>query len=393
MATAHRVLWVIKGLGPGGAERLLVAAAAAHDQDEFSFEVVYLLPWKKHLVDELEAAGVRCTCLDVNDERDVRWVPRLRRRLASDPVDIVHAHSPYAASFTRLAVRSLPRRVRPAMVVTEHNPWTTFKLPTRALNAITAPLDDATFAVSEETRASMWPWVRRHATTLAHGVTVEQIAAHRTQRAQVRDELGIPDDAFLVGTVANYHPKKDWPNLLEAARLVRDRAAEVGGRPIRFCSVGQGPLEAEVHAIHDRLGLRDTVTLTGFRPDAVRLMAACDCFMLASRWEGLPVAVMEACALGLPIVSTAVGGMRESFHDGVDALLVPAQRPDALADAVISLAQDEQLRSRLAAAAGARAADFDIRRAVERIESTYRTLLERRRDPALGARGDAASHG
>ena len=361
---------LIKGLGPGGAERLVVAAAAAHDPSQFDLEVVYLLPWKNHLVDELEALGIPCVCLDVRDERDVRWVGRLRRRLMSNPVDVVHAHSPYVAAFARLAVRSLPRRVRPQMVTTEHNPWTTFKVPTRALNALTAPLDDATFAVSEETGASMWPYVRRRTSVLVHGIDVRAARAELVARDDVRHELGIATGEFLVGTVANYHPKKDWPNLLRAAHLVADR-----GLPVRFCAVGQGPLEAEVHALHRELELEGVVTLTGYRADAVRLMAGCDCFVLASRWEGLPVAVMEACALELPIVATAVGGLRETFTDGVNALLVAPQRPDLLADAIERVASDDALRTRLADGSADRAKDFDVGRAVEQIEATYRRVL------------------
>jgi glycosyltransferase involved in cell wall biosynthesis len=361
---------LIKGLGPGGAERLVVAAAAAHDRAQFELEVVYLLPWKRHLVAELEALGVPCTCLDVRNERDLRWVARLRRRLRRDPVDLVHAHSPYVAAFARLAVRTLPRRVRPRMVTTEHNPWTTFKLPTRALNALTSPLDDATFAVSEETSESMWPYVRGRTSVLVHGIDVDAARAQLGARDEVRRELGVDARTFLVGTVANYHPKKDWPNLLRAARLVADR-----GLPVHFCAVGQGPLESDVQALHRELRLEGVVTLTGYRADAVRLMAGCDCFVLASRWEGLPVAAMEACALGLPIVATAVGGMREAFTDGVDALLVPPQHPDALAHVLERVACDGALRDRLAVASAERAKDFDIGRAVEQIEATYRRLL------------------
>ena len=88
------------------------------------------------------------------------------------------------------------------------------------------------------------------------------------------------------------------------------------------CAVGQGPLEREVTALRNELGLQGVVTLTGYRPDAVRLMAGCDIFVLGSKCEGLPVALMEASALGLPIVATRVGGIPDAFHDGVDAVLV-----------------------------------------------------------------------
>jgi glycosyltransferase involved in cell wall biosynthesis len=367
-----RVCWVVKGLGPGGAERLLVAAASAHDRDAFDFEVVYLLPWKDHLVAELTVLGVRCTCLDVHDERDVRWAARLRSLLTRRPADIVHTHSPYAAAVTRVAVRTLPRAIRPALVSTEHNPWSTFKPLTRYANALTAPLDRAAFAVSKETRDSMWPNTRKRAEVLVHGIDVAAVEKLRAERDEVRRELRVDDATPLVGTVANYHPKKDWPNLLHAARLLTDRGVD-----LQFCAVGQGPLEDEVTALHRDLDLDGVVTLTGYRPDAVRLMAGCDVFALGSRWEGLPVALMEASALALPIVASRVGGIPEAFHDGVDAVLVPPSSPGALADAIERVINDAALRARLSGAASALATKFDIVRAVGRIEAEYRSVAAR----------------
>ncbi len=368
-----RVLWLIKGLGPGGAEHLLVAAARTRDRERFAVEAAYLLPWKDALVAPLEALGVAVECFSVRDERDVRWLAALRRRLRERPVDVVHVHSPYVAALARLAIRTLPRPVRPAVVSTEHNAWTTFKAPTRRLNACTSRLDDATIAVSEETRLSMSGPARARCETLVHGVDLAGLRALRAERRAVRDELGIDDATVLVGTVANYHPKKDWPNLLRAARVVAD-----ADPTIRFLSVGQGPLQQEVEALYRELGLDGVMTLTGHRPDATRLMAACDLFALASRWEGLPVAVMEALALGLPIVATAVGGIAETFTDGVDARLVPPRDPVALATAILDVAHDEHLRASLAAASERRAGDFDAGRAQRRIEEIYDTLARAR---------------
>jgi glycosyltransferase involved in cell wall biosynthesis len=372
MTAPARVLWLVKGLGPGGAERLLVAAAAAHDRDAYSIEVAYLLPWKDHLVAELERLGVACTCLGVRREQDLRWAARLRRLLRARRPDILHAHSPYAAAVGRIVARSLPRATRPALVSTEHNPWSTFKLPTRVANAVTAPLDAAVFAVSAEVRDSMSARQRRRCEVLVHGIDLAAVGGLRRERAAVRAELGVDDEAVLVGTVANYHPKKDWPNLLAAARLVADRRDDV-----RFCLVGQGPLAREVEALHRSLGLGDVVTLTGYRPDAARVMAGCDVFVLGSRWEGLPVALMEASALGLPIVATRVGGIPEAFHDGVDAVLIDPGSPESLAGAIEALADDVGGRQALGCAAAARAGDFDVHRAVGRIEDVYRSLASR----------------
>jgi glycosyltransferase involved in cell wall biosynthesis len=371
-----RVLWLIKGLGPGGAERLLVSAASLHDRRRFEIEVAYLLPWKNHLVGELERLDVRCTCLDVSDERDLRWVLRLRRLMRSRQFDIVHLHSPYPAAFARLAARSLATDERPALVCTEHNAWPNYKALTRLANALTAPFDDVILTVSDEVKQSIWHSLQSKSETLVHGVVIDDVRATLSARVEVRRELGVSDDALLIGTVANYHPKKDWPTLMHAARLVRDRSARV-----RFCAVGQGPLEADIKLLHRELQLEDTMTLTGYRPDAARLMAGCDAFVLASRWEGLPVAMMEACALGLPIIATAVGGIREHFSNGRDALLVPPQRPDELAKAILDLEGDAALRARLADASLRHSRDFDMRRTIARIEEVYLALAAQRARP------------
>lgn len=369
MSQKTNVLWLIKGLGPGGAENLLLAAARMRDREQFDYEVGYLLAWKDALVPALEGHGVVSHCFDVRDERDLRWLRRLRKLLRSKRFHVVHVHSPYVAAMARLVVGTLPRRSRPAIVSTEHNAWTSFKAPTRLANAWTAWMDSATIAVSEEARVSMSRRQRRRCETLVHGIDIDQVAAFRKGRQDVRREFGLSDSCVVVGTVANYHPKKDWPNLLHAARIVADSGADV-----KFLAVGQGPLQTDVEALHRELNLESTVTLTGFRPDAVRVMAACDIFVMGSKWEGLPVALMEATALGLPIVATAVGGIAEHFAKPGDAILVPAESAMELAQAVLRVAQDASLRESLAESSKAHAADFDAGRAQRRIEAIYRKV-------------------
>jgi glycosyltransferase involved in cell wall biosynthesis len=205
---------------------------------------------------------------------------------------------------------------------------------------------------------------------VVHGLVLDQVRALREQRAAVRAELGFTDEHVVIGTVANYRVQKAYPDLLAAART----ALDVDGR-LRFVAVGQGPLEAAIRAEHARLGLGEKFRLLGYRPDAVRVLAGCDVFTLASHWEGFPVALMEALALGVPAVVTAVGGVPDGVSDGVEGLLVPPGRPQELAAALVGLAADGARRARMSSAALARGAEFDIRRAVHRVEDTYRTLL------------------
>lgn len=364
------MLWLVKGLGPGGAERLLVAAAAAHDRDDFSFEVAYLLPGKDHLVPELESLGVPTHCLGVRDERDLRWAHRLRSRLRSDPVDVLHAHSPYPAGVARLVARTLPRRVRPRLVYTVHNTFPSFSTPTRLLNGMTYPLDDADIAVSAEVYDTIWPRLRSRTEVIVHGVPLDQVRAEAVHRDDVRAELGIGSDEVVAGTIANFRRQKDYPNLLHAAAELDRREV-----PVRVVAVGQGPLEAEIRELHASLGLGDRVLLLGHREDAVRVLAACDLFTLASDNEGLPVALMEALALGLPVAATSVGGVPGAVTDGVEGRLVAASDPVALARAIEQLTRDPAARAAMARAAKVAGERFDIRTAVARIEAVYRDVV------------------
>lgn len=382
MAHPIRVLWLIKGLGPGGAERLLVSAAQVRDREAFHYEAAYLLPWKNHLVPLLEESSLPVTCLDVTDEKDLRWTARLRRVLTAGRYDVVHVHSPYVAGLCRLVVKTLPRSVRPALVSTEHNIWSSFAAPTRLLNAWTSRLDAAHLAVSEDVRQSMAPRLRGDVQVVVHGVPLVEVRAALPERAEMRQALGIEEGTVLVGTVANYRPQKAYDDLLQAAhRLVTSSA------PVRFVAVGQGPLEADITALHTRLELGARFQLLGYRADAVSVMAACDLFVLASRHEGLPVALMEAQVLGLPVVATAVGGIPEVVTDGVHGLLVPPSQPDLLAEAISQLAGDPDRRARMGEAAQRSGAQFDIRNATERVERIYERVSGRMpRDGAAGPR-------
>jgi glycosyltransferase involved in cell wall biosynthesis len=349
-----------------------VASAAAHARDGFAFEVDYLLPWKDALVGELAALGVPSRCLEVHDERDLRWAARLRRRLVREPVDVLHAHSPYPAGIARLVVRTLPRARRPRLVYTLHNTWHSFARPTRWLCGATYALDDADVAVSTQVHATLPPRLQARTEVVVHGVVLDEVRRQRACRDHVRAELGLRADEVVVGTVANFRAQKDYPNLLAAACVLRDR-----GVAVRIVAVGQGQLESETRALHAQLGLGNRVLLLGRRDDAVRVLAACDLFTLASDNEGLPVAVMEALALGLPVVATAVGGVPEAVTDGVEGLLVPPKQPEALADALTALAADPRRRAAMGAAAQARSETFDIRVAARRLEDIYREVLAR----------------
>lgn len=360
------VLSLSKGLARGGVESLLLVGFRHRDRTRFSHRAAYVSGAHRDLVEEIEAEDVEVTCLGSGRSRDLRWLVHLRRLLRE--VDVVHAHSPIPAVAARLVRRTIPRRRRPALVTTEHNVWESHHRLTRAAERLTFSLDDAHLAVSHAVRASLPPSKGAQVEVVVQGVDLDALVA-ATDRDGARRELGVGDDEVLIGTVANLRPQKGYHDLLTAARTVLDQTPRA-----RFVAIGQGPQEAEVAELHEQLGLGDRFVLLGHRADAVRLMSGFDVFCLASHYEGLPVALMEALALGIPVVATRAGGIHELVTDGTEGRLVPPGHPDLLAAALVEGAADEAVRATWSKCAAERGTTLSILRSVRRHEDLYRDL-------------------
>ncbi len=364
-----KVLQLIKGLDSGGAEQLLVLAARYRDRDRFTYEAAYLLARHQDLLGALEAEDVAAHCLHGSPWWDPRWLLRLRRRLLDDPVDVVHAHSPLVASGARVVLLTMPKERRPKMVVTLHNMWRSHRLPVRIVDRCTYRVDDARLAVSDAVRRSLPGRASQQAITLIHGIDVDHLTA-LADRAGARREMGVDDDEILVGTVANLRPTKGYPDLLAAARRVTE--ARDG---ISFVSIGRGPQRPALDAQHRESRMGDRFRFLGYRSDAPRLASGFDIFCMSSRHEGLPVAIMEALVLGIPVVSTDVGGIGEMVTQGREGLLVPVGNPDLLARAVLVLANDPERREACAAAAAKRGTQLDAASATTSVEAHYLRVL------------------
>jgi glycosyltransferase involved in cell wall biosynthesis len=334
------------------------------------YEVAFVRSDMNGLVGELEGFGVPVHDLGVTSDYDLTWVLRLRRLLARRHYDIVHAHLPYAAGLGRLAVRTMPPSRRPRFVYTEHSLWPRNTLASRVLGRVTSRLDDASIAVAESNRAALPRGIRRRTRVIVHGIDLAQLEADAKPHASMRAALGIRPDHRVVLTVANLRTQKAYPVLLAAARTMID-----AGVPVTFLAAGAGPLEAELRALHDRLGLGDRFRFLGARPDVPALMAASDVLVLASHFECMPVVVMEAFAVGTPVVATSVGDLPLVIESGVNGLLVPPGRADRLSDALRRLLEEPELRLALAANAARSANRFDVRRTNTEVEAVYDELL------------------
>ena len=240
----------------------------------------------------------------------------------------------------------------------------------RALLRASMGKDERLVTVSQASHDALPAPLRRRAQTVVHGVDLsrsDSLMARRDDlRSAVRAELGVGPGELLFMTVANFRPEKGYLVLLDAARAIADR-----GLPLRIAAIGRGPLETTLRARHVELALGDRFKFLGQRDDVLELLAGVDAFVLPSLHEGLPVTLMEATSVGLPIVATSVGGIPQILEDQVDALLVPPGDPGALVEAMARLASDPELRERLGRRAKLRSSMFDIVEASRTVGDIY----------------------
>ena len=358
-----RVLQVIPVLAFAGLERVAtvltvglssraadVTACTSGTLDEAPFE------------DELRAAGVRIE--HIPRPRPRPW-PQLSSAIAlarvfrhRDP-HVVHAHNPAAGAAAAIA-RVIARRRNIAIVTTYHG-----VLPSRMGRATRALSLSSDFVVGCGPTAT--GQLRALGLSVDHSATVFNAveAVPTRSAAEVRQELGV-EGAELLVTVGRHVAEKNQALLLDAVALLADR------RPrLRAVLVGDGPLREELRARIRRLGLEERVTLAGERADAVDVVAAADVFVLSSSNEALPLAVLEAMALGRPVVATNVGGVGDAVQHEQTGLLVPPDDPPALAAAIERLLDDKELSRRL----GAHAREFAVSRcSVEAMIDSYSTI-------------------
>ena len=362
-----RVLLLIKGLGAGGAEHLLAAAAAHMNTTRFEYRLAHVLPEPVVHGKALARAGIPVECLARATPGG--WLVALRRLLRAWDPDIVHVHSPYVAAAVRLMSGDRP------VVYTEHNIWPSYRRPTRLANRVTFGRNAYVFAVSEHVMRSMNGRGARRAPieTLHHGIDHNAAIGWRHAAVDVRAELGLPPGAPVAVTVANLRAQKGHATLIDAAQSIK---REVPGA--RLVLVGSGPLEADLRERARACGVEDVVIFAGHREDAREIVAGADLFVLPSLFDGLSIALLEAMALGRGIVFTAAGGNTEAARHEREALVIAPGDPDSLSRAVVRMLRDDALRGRLGAAAEDRAQAFDLGVAVRRQEQVYAELIDGR---------------
>lgn len=373
-AETTTVLVLIKGLGVGGAERLIAEAAALWDRRRFRLHVAYVLPWKDQLVADIRRQGLEVTCIGSRLGMDplVPW--RLRRLIRRIDAHLVHAHLPATGIVARLFA-GVP------VVYTEHNLTDSYRLPTRWLNLATYRLSDRIVAVSEAVAASGRGRAGHLLSVVPNAVDV---TADRAAAEGVRVELGLDMQVPLVVHVGNIRPHKGHETLVAASRLIADALPEA-----TIVSVGGEKYPGDLQrltALAAEAGLEGRLQFLGRRLDAQSFLAAATVVVNPADVEGLPIALLEAMGLGRPVVATDVGGVPSVVIEGRTGRLVPPKDPERLAAAVLELVADPDEADRM----GRRAAvlvreQHGMAEMVARYERVFEEVLGEATEPARAA--------
>jgi glycosyltransferase involved in cell wall biosynthesis len=203
------------------------------------------------------------------------------------------------------------------------------------------------------------------------GVDTAALSARAPERAAARLALGLPPDAAVVVGVGRLVPVKGFDVLVAALPKVRAAVPS-----LRVLLVGDGPERPAIESLARTLGVADSLTITGAQADVVPYLAAADVLAAPSRNEGMGRVLIEAMALGVPVVATRVGGIPAVLAGGEFGPLVEPDTPGALAEALIGLLGDPAGREKLAEAGRRRAEDFTEAVMVSRMVRLYRELAE-----------------
>lgn len=361
-----KILHIIKSMGRGGAETLLPETLKLHDQRQFEFHYVYFLPWKNQMVEALECHGGRVTCIPAsNNARIMLKVGEVVRYIREHDIELIHCHLPWAGMVGRLVHRSTGLPV----LYTEHNKQERYHLLTRWMNKLTFNGQSLAIAVSNDVAESIVKNIHPAipVRTILNGVNTDFFQRDRAAGLQIKKQLGIPEEAFVVGTVAVFRFQKRLKEWLDVFAKASQSNPNLYG-----ILVGDGPLKSELESYRAQLGLVDKVIMPGLQTEVKPYYSAMDIFMMTSVFEGLPIALLEAMSMGCVIATTDAGGIKEVIRNESEGVIVPVDQWQTLPEKIINLGQQPSRRSQLSLAARARVIEsFSLQRMVNELEQVY----------------------
>lgn len=287
-----------------------------------------------------------------------------------EKIHLIHAHGYGAANFGRLVgmIRGIPT------IVHAHDDDRYYPLYQNLADLLLRNYTDKAIAVSESVKESCINKrnISKDKTFVIHnGISLQDFATPEGERVQKeRKRLGIESDFKVIGTVAKLREEKGTRYFIESAAKVLEIFPKTN-----LLVAGDGPLIGELKNLTEKLGIGNRVIFAGFRDDIQVILSIIDIFVIPSITEGSPLALLEAMAMGKPIVATNVGGIVEILRDGETGLLVPSRDPEAIAEKIVHLFRNEAESRKLGLRAKEEVEKYDIHSHVQKLAWHYDEMV------------------
>lgn len=366
-----RVLHIIKSLGRGGAETLLAETIRLTDSSRFQIHVIYFLPWKDQMVSAIRQSGAQVTCFSAtNNLLILLQAFNLQKYCRQHKIDVIHCHLPWAGFVGRLLFRTL----RIPVIYTEHNLQERYHFFTRFLNRVTFNSQSCAIAVSDDVGQSIRKNIKPvvNVVTIPNGVNTAKFVRDLERGEALREELSIPESATVIGTIAVFRFQKRLTEWIELAQSLYSKHPT-----LYFMIVGAGPLEKQLKEFAATTALKSRLIFPGLQTDVIPWLSAMDIYMMTSKFEGLPIALLEAMSMECAVVTTDAGGIKEVIRNGADGLMCQVDEYRQLEVYIESLIQDRGRIPEFGKAARKRILEqFSLEKMIRRVEQVYLQVTE-----------------
>ena len=332
------VVHIIDELPPDGAERLLVDVL--RNRSAVNRYTVVCLIRGGILADEIRDIGIPVVIIARRSKYDVTLLLRLRRWLVDERADVVHTHLFTADTWGRIAARLAGVR---CVFSTVHSTNLWKSRLHRLIDWLLSRISTVVIACSHEVGevlAARDHLPRDRLRVIANGIDLRRFSA--LPQVDIRQEFGIDASLPILAVIGRLHPAKGHEDLIP----VLSRLASAGNGFVCLF-IGEGELTQSLQKLVVDSGLERYVIFTGLRRDIPSLLGGIDIVVMPSRWEGLPMTLLEAMAMGRPVVASAVGGIPNVIENEVNGLLAAPGNADDLFRALERLIADTGLRERL----------------------------------------------
>lgn len=367
----HKVMIVIDHLGEGGAQRQIIEYLKLANRNSFDITVVNLDAAYNTVGKEIEDLGYRVIAIKHSGLLSLSTLNMLIRLFRKEKPDIVHTYLFTADCYGRLAARLARVKVTICAIraVDKWKKWYHI-----AADWILTLFTDKVTVNAEAIKPFLVKTEKfppEKIVTIYNGIDLDRFNKFRASE-EVKKELGIPQDAFVVAMVGRLDTQKDYPTYFAAAEKVLEKYNNV-----YFLAVGGGPLLQVFKSQVLSFKLKERIIFTGVRRDVLDLINALDIGILSSHYEGCPNVVMEYMACSKPVIATNVDGCSELIVDDLTGYLVPPKSPGILADKIIQLLDNPDLRMKMGQEGRKRVETlFTSEIMVKNTENLYKELLQ-----------------